>query len=335
LNKTILYFVSLLVLLLIVLLTGLRVGSMESGFRQVLEALFHYDPSNQLHFAIVHLRLPRLILALVVGGSLAFSGYLMQAMVNNALADPYLLGTASGASLGAVLTFFWLPNLTIAGIYLPPVAALAGAFVVTVVVVVLGYRKGQLLPSQLLLAGIAISSLAAAMVALLTFLSDSEGKLRSVVFWTMGGFDKASWEYLAYPALALAGALVLFSFIQKQLHVLLLGPDRAKTLGVNVVQVRWIILVSVSLLTGFAVALSGPVGFVGLIIPHVTRSMLGITGKNNLLFCALAGGVFMVLCDLLSRLLYPPAGLPIGIITSFFGVPFFVYLLVNKSYRFQ
>lgn len=317
------------------MLAGLRVGSFASDYAQVVEALFQYDPTNRLHFAIVYLRLPRLVLAMVVGGSLAFAGYLMQAMVNNALADPYLLGTASGASLGATITFFLFTDLTFAGLYLPPLFALVGALGVTLVVVILGYRKGQLVPSQLLLAGIAISSLASAMVALFTFLSDSEGKLRAVVFWMMGGFDKASWTYLPYPALALAGALLLFSFLQKHLHILLLGSERAHTLGVNVVQVRWLILLVVSLVTGFAVALSGPVGFVGLIIPHVTRSLLGITGRNNLLFCALTGGLFMVGCDLLSRLLYPPAGLPIGIITSFFGVPFFVYLLGRKNYRFQ
>jgi iron complex transport system permease protein len=333
--KATLYPVAVLGLLLLALLAGLRVGSFDSDYREVLEALFQYDPANQLHFAIVHLRLPRLLLALVVGAALAFSGYLMQAMVNNGLADPYLLGTASGASLGATLAFFWLPSLTVGGIYLPPLAALAGALGVTVVVVVLGYRKGQLLPTQLLLAGIALSSLAAALVALFTFLSDSEGKLRSVVFWTMGGFDKASWSYLGYPTGAILVALLLFSFLQKHLHILLLGPERAHTLGVNVVRVRWLILLTVSLVTGFAVALAGPIGFVGLIIPHVTRSMMGVTGKNNLLFCALTGGLFMVCCDLLSRLLYPPAGLPVGIITAFFGVPFFVYLLVRKNYRFQ
>jgi iron complex transport system permease protein len=334
LSKDILYPAVVLMLLLLTVLAGLRVGSIESEYGQVVKALFGHDPANQLHFAVVQLRLPRLVLAVVVGGSLAFAGYLMQAMVNNALADPYLLGTASGASLGATFAFFYFPTLTLGGIYLPPLTALAGALAVTLVVV-LGYRKGQLLPSQLLLAGIAISSLAAALVALLTFLSDSEGKLRSVVFWTMGSFDKASWKFLSYPALALSGSLLLFSFIQKHLHILLLGPERAHTLGVNVVRVRWLILIAVSLVTGFAVALSGPVGFVGLIIPHVTRSLLGITGKNNLLFCALTGGWFMVACDLLSRLLYPPAGLPVGIITSFFGVPFFVYLLVRKNYRFQ
>jgi iron complex transport system permease protein len=330
-----LYFVVALLLILTTLVLGLQVGSFEADLSTVAKALFSYDPDNTTHYAIVHLRLPRLLLALVVGASLAFCGYLMQAMVNNGLADPYLLGTASGASLGAVIVFFGFVEMTIAGIYMPPVFALIGAFVVTLVVVILGYRKRQLIPAQLLLAGIAISSLVTAMVGLLTFLSDSEGKLKSVIFWSMGSFERASWTVLPYPATALLAALFLFAFLQKQLNILLLGADRAQALGVQVAQTRWVILGTVSIVTGFAVATSGPIGFVGLIIPHLTRGLMGTTGRSNLLFSAFVGGFFMLLCDLLSRILYPPAGLPIGIITSFFGVPFFVYLLSRKNYKFS
>lgn len=318
-----------------VTMAGLQLGSFSTDFATVWEALFNYNPENPAHFAIVQLRFPRLLLAICVGASLAFSGYLMQAMVNNALADPYILGTASGASFGASFCFFALSNLTFFGIYLPPFAALLGSFAVTLVVVALGSRSGQLIPSQMLLAGIALTSLMGAFTSLITFLSDSEGKLKSVIFWAMGGFEKASWEFLPYPAVALGLALVVFVFMQKRLNVLLLGPDRARMLGVNVAQTRWIILLTVSVVTGFAVALSGPVGFVGLIIPHVTRSLLGITGKWNLIFCALTGGLFMLICDLLSRVAFPPAGLPVGVITSFFGVPFFVYLLLKKNYKFN
>jgi iron complex transport system permease protein len=329
-------FISLALLLLLgIILAGLQLGSFSTDSATVFDAFFNYDPENSAHFAIINLRLPRLLLALCVGGSLAFSGYLMQAMVNNALADPYILGTASGASFGASFCFFALTDLSLFGIYLPPFAALAGAFTVTLIVVALGSQRGQLIPSQMLLAGIAITSLVGACTALFTFLSDSEGKLKSVVFWAMGGFEKASWEYLPYPAVALASAVFVFAFLQKRLNILLLGPDRARMLGVEVGQTRWIILVTVSVVTGFAVALSGPVGFVGLIIPHLTRSILGVTGKLNLIFCAITGAVFMLCCDLLSRVVYPPAGLPVGVVTSFFGVPFFVYLLLKKNYKFN
>ncbi|WP_347160454.1 FecCD family ABC transporter permease [Pontibacter chitinilyticus] len=328
------YVLLALVLILIVVVLGLQIGSFETNADTIANALFHYNPNNPAHFAIIYLRLPRLLLALVVGGSLALSGYLMQAMVNNGLADPYLLGTASGASLGAVVVFFGFMPVTFAGFYLPSVFAFAGAFLVTLVVVILGYRKRQLIPGQMLLAGIALSSLCTAILGLLTFLSDSEGKLKAVIFWSMGSFERASWSLVPYPAVALLLALLLFVFYQKQLNILLLGSERAQALGVRVARTRWVIMGVVSVVTGFAVATSGPVGFVGLIIPHVTRALLSTTGRGNLLFCAFAGGFFMLLCDLLSRLIYPPAGLPIGIITSFFGVPFFVYLLFRKNYNF-
>ncbi|MHA6248987.1 FecCD family ABC transporter permease [Pontibacter sp. CAU 1760] len=330
-----LFFLGAFLLILLVLVLGLQVGSFESDLYTLADAFLHYDPANTTHFAILHLRLPRLLLALVVGASLALAGYLMQAMVNNGLADPYLLGTASGASLGAIIVFFGFVPITVLGIYMPPIFALLGAFAVTLIVVALGYRKRQLIPSQLLLAGIAISSLGTAMVGLLTFLSDSESKLRTVIFWSMGSFERATWAMLPYPAVALLSALLLFVYYQKQLNILLLGEERAQALGVPVARTRWVILGTVSLVTGFAVATSGPIGFVGLIIPHVTRGLMGTTGQTNLLFCAFVGGFFMLLCDLLARLLYPPAGLPIGIITSFFGVPFFVYLLLRKNYNFK
>lgn len=334
-NRPLLYIFIMLLLTVGVTIAGLKLGSFSTDFPTVWNAIWHYNPEDPVHFAIINLRMPRLLLAICVGASLSFCGYLMQAMVNNALADPYILGTAAGASFGASFCFFALTNLTLYGIYLPPFAALVGSFTVTLLVVMLGSRRGQLIPSQMLLAGIALTSLIGAFTSLFTFLSDSESKLRSVIFWAMGGFEKANWEYLPYPVVALLLAVVVFIFLQKRLNVLLLGPDRAQMLGVPVGQTRWIILLTVSVVTGFAVALSGPVGFVGLIIPHVTRSLLGITGKWNLIFCALTGGLFMLLCDLLARIVYPPAGLPVGVVTSFFGVPFFVYLLLKKNYKFS
>nr|WP_242693410.1 iron ABC transporter permease [Sabulibacter ruber] len=314
---------------------ALRVGSIDTSYATIWQSFTNYDPADAAHYSIIQLRLPRLLLAFLTGASLAFSGYLMQALVNNALADPYLLGTASGASLGASFSFFLFADLTFMGLYLPPFFALAGSFLVTLVVVVLGSKRGQLVPSQMLLVGVALSSLLTALVSLIMFLSESESQLKSVVFWSMGGFEKADWSNLGYPATALAAGLFLFFFLQRHLSVLLLGADRAETLGVDVRQIRWVMLIAVSVVTGFAVAFSGPVGFVGLMVPHVTRALLGTTNRFNLIVCALTGGLFLVLCDLISRMIYPPAGMPVGIITSFFGVPFFVYLLRRKNYRFS
>ncbi|TGE22466.1 iron ABC transporter permease [Hymenobacter aquaticus] len=319
-----------LALMAVLVVLGLRIGSFATDYAFIGSTLLHYNSHDPAQLALVELRLPRIVMALLAGGGLAVSGYLMQAMVNNALADPYLLGTASGASLGAILCFSLVPSLTVAGLYLPPLAALAGALATTLLVVALGSQRGQLIPGQLLLAGVAISSLTAALGGLLSFLASSEGQLRTVVFWAMGSFERAGWDVLPYPAGALAAALLLLVFLQKDLNVLLLGEERAQTLGVHVARTRWILVVTAAALTGCVVALCGPVGFVGLMVPHLTRWLLGVTGRANLLFCALLGADFLLGCDLLARLLYPPAGLPVGLITALFGVPFFVYLLRKK-----
>ena len=321
-----------LILLLTLAALGLRVGSYTTSYSFILNTLRHYDPTDPAQLVLVQLRLPRVLLALLAGASLAVSGYLLQTLVTNPLADPYLLGTASGASLGAIASYALVPSLTVAGVYLPPVAALVGAFVATVLVVALGTRRGRILPAPLLLAGVAVGALAAALGSLLTFVASPEGSLRSVVFWAFGSFERAGWGVLPYPAAALAISLTVLAFLQKDLNLLLLGEERAAALGLPVARRRWLLVLLAAGLTGGVVALCGPVGFVGLLIPHLTRGLLGTTGRYNLLICAVLGGAFLLACDLLARLLYPPAGLPVGLVTALFGVPFFVYLLRKKSF---
>ena len=314
-------------LLLALLVLGLRVGSYTTSYGFILHTLRHYDPTDPAQLALVQLRLPRLLLAVLAGASLAVSGYLLQTLVTNPLADPYLLGTASGASLGAILTFVLVPSLTVAGVYLPPVAALLGGLGATLLVVALGTKRGRILPAPLLLAGVAVGALAAALGSLVTFLAAGQGSLRSVVFWAFGSFERAGWDVLPYPAAALGVSLFVLAFLQKDLNLLLLGEERAAALGLPVAQRRWLLVGLAAALTGGVVALCGPVGFVGLLVPHLTRGLLGTTGRLNLVGCALLGGSFLLACDLLARLLYPPAGLPVGLVTALFGVPFFVYLL--------
>ncbi|MBX0292894.1 iron ABC transporter permease [Hymenobacter sp. HSC-4F20] len=321
------WILACLLLTVVLLAIGLRVGSYETSYQLIGRALLHYNPHDAAQLVLIELRLPRLLLALLAGAGLAVSGYLMQAMVNNSLADPYLLGTASGGALGATLVFTFFPTLTLMGVYLPPLAALAGALGTTLVVVIIGSRRGRIIPAQLLLAGVAVGSLTTSLGGLLTFLAATEEKLRTITFWALGGFDKASWAVLPYPAAALGVGLVLLALLHNSLTLLLLGEERATALGLPVARTRWLLLLIASGLTGCVVALAGPIGFVGLVIPHITRWLLGAVGRGNLLFCALLGGNFLLLCDLLARLLYPPAGLPVGLVTALFGVPFFVYLL--------
>lgn len=310
---------------------GLRVGAYETSYDFIWRTLRHYDPTDPAQLALVELRLPRLLLAWLAGASLALSGYLLQTLVNNPLADPYLLGTASGASLGAIVAYLLVPGLTVAGLYLPPLAALAGGLGATALVVAIGTRRGRVLPAVLLLGGVAVGALAAAVGSLITFLKADQDSLRTVVFWAFGSFERAGWAGLGWPAAVLAGALGLLAVLQKDLNLLLLGEERAQALGLAVARLRWVLLLLAVVLTSGVVALCGPIGFVGLVVPHLTRGLLGTAGRFNLVVCAALGGAFLLGADLLARLLHPPAGLPIGLVTALLGVPFFVSLLRKTS----
>ena len=237
-----------LVLLLALLLLGLR--SYVTSYSFILNTLRHYDSTDPTQLVLVQLRLPRLLLALLAGASLVVSGYLLQTLVTNPLADPYLLGTASGASLGTIASYVLVPSLTVAGVYLPPVATLIGAFAATVLVVALGTRRDRILPAPLLLAGVAVGALAAALGSLLTFLASPEGSLRSIVFWAFGSFERAGWDVLPYPAAALGISLVVLVFLQKDLNLLLLGEERAAALGLPVARRRWLLVLLAAGLTG-------------------------------------------------------------------------------------
>ncbi|MFN6945018.1 MAG: FecCD family ABC transporter permease, partial [Cytophagaceae bacterium] len=278
---------------------------------------------------------PRVLLALAIGGSLALSGYLMQAMVNNPLADPYILGTASGASLGVNLSYMILPAFLAGSFFTVSLSAFTGALGITFLAVIISWKSGKIIPDRLLLTGIALSSMSVSLISLMIYLSDNDSKLKSVVYWSLGSLERSSWEYVPLAFVALIVATISFSFMYKHLNIMLLGESRAQSLGLEIKLFRWIILLSSSFLTGVAVAIAGPVGFVGLMIPHIVRGIFGIQGRYNIIVTVLIGGCYLLLCDIISRILYPPAGIPIGIITSFLGIPFFVYLLSKRNYRFS
>ncbi|KAA9338135.1 iron ABC transporter permease [Hymenobacter busanensis] len=327
-----LYILLTLLVAVVLVVAGMRQGSIEGAdYATLLQALRHYDATNPAHVVLVELRLPRLLLALLAGGGLALSGYLMQTMVNNPLADPYLLGTASGASLGALVITILLPASSSMTPWLVPVGSLAGAVGATLLVIGIGTRRGRLIPTQLLLAGVATASLFNALGGLITFRAQTDSQLRAAVSWGMGSLERAGWPLLAGPTVAVVLGMLVAWLLRRHLDVLLLGEERAATLGLDVGRTRWLLLLASSGITAGVVALCGPLGFVGLIIPHATRGLLGVTGRLNLAFCTLLGGTFLLACDLLARWLYPPAGLPVGLITALFGVPFFVYLLRKKG----
>lgn len=331
--KISLFTISYLLLLLVLAYIGLSLGSYQLSFADIRTAVFEYNVQDISSRVVIDIRLPRLIQAFLVGACLAFSGYLMQVLVNNPLADPYILGTSSGAALGANLVFLGLIPWG-ATIFMPSLMAFVGAFGVTVVVVIVARDKGRLVPSKVLLSGIALSSLLVALMSMLIFIAGEGDKLKTVVLWTLGSFAHARWDYIPLLLIATVVCLGAFLFMGKQLNLLYLGESRAKNLGLNVTKFRYLLLFFAAIATAVAVATSGPIGFVGLIVPHFVRGLFRVTGKWNIVFTVLVGGGFMLLCDIVSRLIYPPSGLPIGVITSFVGIPFFVYLLW-KNYRFN
>ncbi len=325
-------FLSLCGLLIIYALIN---GSIASGFHDLKNAVFNYDSTDTVHYVIVNLRMPRVIMALFTGSALALSGYLFQSLLNNPLADPYILGTASGASFGANIVFIgWIPTFFL-GIYLPPVFAFLFALFITLLAITFSYRGRRIIASNLLLAGVALSSMMTAMISLMSYLAESNSQLRSIIFWIMGSFERSTWSQIPLIAIVNIVAIVYFSLFNKSVNILLLGEEKSEALGLDVKKMRWVAILSATLLTSITVAYCGAIGFVGFLVPHFVRGLFGFTHSWNILYSSLIGAIFMLSCDILSRMIYPPAGLPLGILTSFLGIPFFLYLLFKSGYRFS
>lgn len=265
------------------------------------------------------LRIPRVILAAVVGAGLALSGTIMQASVQNPLAEPFILGIASGASAGAVLAI--LADYVLHMSLIPvPLAAFVGAIGATVAV--------------LLLAGAVVSALCMAVANFIIYLAaDAEG-MQSAVFWSMGSLADAKWSGLLWPTAVVGGSALYFLSQVRALDVLLLGAEAAVTLGINATRKRYVYMTLVAIMTGVLVAQCGIIGFVGLVIPHMARQLIG-TGHRRLLPVVMLGGAtFLILADLLARIVLPAGDLPIGILTALLGAPLFMKLLFGNSGNF-
>ena len=270
-------------------------------------------------------RLPRVLLAGLVGATLAYSGTTYQGIFRNPLAEPYLLGVAAGAGLGATIIIISPLAYSFGPLSAVPPAAFAGAIVAVAVTYLLA-RVGPVVPvTTLILSGVAVGSIAGAAISYL-MLTNGDRAL-PVLSWLLGGFNSASWPrvWLLLPYTAIA-ALVIFPFA-RTLNVLQLNEEQARQLGVNVEAVKLTLLVAASLATAAAVAVSGIIGFVGLVVPHVTRLLWGPDHRRLLPLSALLGASFLILADLVARTASPPTEIPVGIITALIGAPFFLYLL--------
>lgn len=306
---------------LVSLVTGLAVGAVPLKPAELLGGLL--DSSSPQADIVRELRVPRVLLAFLVGGGLGVSGAALQALVRNPLAEPYLLGLSGGAGLGAVIAI----GLKIPSPWAIPVAAFAGALSAVALVYRLSLVDGRRLdPRVLLLAGVVVGAFATALMSAIIVLSDAV-QLRNAFLWLLGGFSAASWRALGiFLAYSTVPVLLLF-YHGRALDLLVLGDETAQHLGAEVDRTRTVVYVTTALLTAAAVATCGIIGFVGLVVPHAVRRISGPIHRTLLPLVFLVSGSFLVLADALARTVVRPAELPVGVVTAVVGVPLFAVLL--------
>ena len=332
----------LAVFLVLAFLWALSIGTVKLSFIQIYEGIVNQFTSGiaietagqgPVHDIIWLLRLPRLVLAALVGMGLSVCGVIMQAVVKNPLADPYILGISSGASLGATAAILLGIGVAL-GENFVGIAAFIGAFAMSLGVLFISNLGGRSNSVKLLLAGMALSAVCGAFSSFIVYFANNKEGMQTIAYWMMGSFAGAKWETLAVigPIVLLA---VLFLWTQsRMLNLMLLGDESALTLGTDLHIYRQIYLLVSSLIVGFVVYAAGMVGFVGLVVPHVIRMLVGTDHKKLIPVSALTGAVFLVIADGLCRVIIPRTELPIGILISLIGAPCFVYLMIKKTYGF-
>lgn len=280
---------------------------------------------------IQSIRLPRIFLAFLVGSALGISGGIMQGLFRNSMADPGIIGVSSGGATGAVAAIASGAS-TVSTLFLP-LFAFIGSGVAMAAVFLIASTGGRFSMMTLLLGGIAVGSFLGAITTATIVLTDNLSVQRQIIFWIAGGMDTARWESVRIAAPIIVTGALIAVFVARDLNLLLVGEDEARALGVRVTLVRNTLLVAASLITGAAVAFSGIIAFVGLIVPHVVRLVVGADHRVLLPLSALAGGLFLLIADTAARVVLSPAELRVGILTALIGAPFFIYLLVRNRTR--
>lgn len=333
-------------MLMIVMMTALIItsvfalssGAADVNVKSTLKYIISFGQTADIdayeRIVIETIRLPRVILGILIGASLAVSGAVMQGLFRNPLADPGIVGVASGAGLGAV-TFIVLgagylaPVAALFGIYHIPIAAFLGGLLTTFLLYRISTRGGRTSVATMLLAGIALGAMTGALTGLLVFKADDQ-QLRDLTFWQLGSLAGATWMKIFAIAPIILPVLCLSTFLAKGLNAMTLGEATARHMGINVQTFKRITIITVAASTGAAVAVSGGIGFVGIVVPHLLRLWIGPDHKYLLPASALLGAIMLLLADTVARQIVAPAELPIGIITATIGAPFFLWILLRK-----
>jgi len=324
-KKQTVYIISLFVIMLIFSLLAITFGS----YGLSIIDYFLCKTSQIQNTVLTEIRLPRVILSCLTGASLGLSGAALQGLFRNPLADPGLIGVSAGAALGATLMIVLGGDLfsqNSLGIFFIPLAAVAGSSLVIFMLYFMTKGFGYEGVTYMLLVGIAINAIAGVGIGILTYIS-SDAELRSLTFWTMGSFGGVTWPLLVPVILIIVFSIMVMIPYARQLDLLQLGEPEAYRLGVDVQKLKYVIIMTAAASVGASVALSGMIGFVGLIVPHLTRLLGGVNHNYVLPGSALMGAALMIIADLMARTIIQPAELPIGLITSAIGSPFFLWLI--------
>ena len=319
------------VLLCVSLVTALQFGANFIPLDQIISALVSMiDPNAKASMTdtiITDIRLPRLIYSVLTGIGLSLVGLLMQTVTRNALADPYVLGVSSGASTGAVFAII-MGGLPFLGQYNTPIFAALGA-ALSIIMVLLCVGKSNS-PVKLILIGMGMTGVFSALTMMIIYGAKHEAQVRSAMFWLLGSFAGIQWGDLPLTAIIVTLFILYIYMFNQDLDVLLLGNHEAAQMGLSVKQLQLSIVIISSIVIATLVSKVGVVGFIGLIIPHLARIMGGPKHRNTLLFSALIGSIVMIWSDVLSRALYSPEELPIGVLTSLLGAPLFIWIIMNR-----
>lgn len=320
-SKTWFAYVASVFVLMAAVLVGVTVGSVSIP----VQVLWNPDMDEAASNILWNIRMPRVVLAGLVGASLAIAGAAFQGLLKNPLADPYTLGVSSGASVGAVVTLFFGISVPFLGLFTLPVFSMLGAFLTMVTVMSFAKLIDRAMKMEtIILTGIIFSSFLGSVISLMISLSGEE--LRQIIGWLLGSVSMRGWPYVTMALPFMSIGFLLLWLNRRELNALVFGEERAKHLGVNVKRRKMMILTGGSILTGAAVAVSGTIGFVGLVVPHMTRMLWGSDHRHVLPLSLINGASLLIICDLVSRTIISPSELPIGVITAFIGAPVFAFI---------
>lgn len=339
-NNLIVLYIFAIILLCFAISIGIAKGSLSIPFSSILSVLlveafhlpFDLEIDPLIANIIMDIRLPRVLIAAFVGASLAIAGASFQGLLKNPLADPYTLGVSSGASVGAVAVLFFGIQLPFLGQYTLPFMSIVFAFITLLLVVLFArFLQKNMAAETIILVGIVVSAFLGSLISLMIALTGEE--LRQILVWLMGSVSMRGWGYvwLIIPFFLIGTLLIVLN--ANELNALAFGEDTARHLGVNVKVRKMILLIGASLLTGASVAVSGTIGFVGLVIPHLTRLLCGPNHRHLLPLSLLFGASFLIIADLVARTIIAPTELPIGVLTSFIGAPIFGILLIKRRHK--